>query len=169
MREVSRMRVLIAMIVLSLTACSTATVTKKTTVRTFGVQAPTATSNAYADIPVVLEDRDWRLVQLGSESVMKADKDITLRLSQGRAVGYGGCNQYNGSYKYDGNRFVFARIVASALTCVVTSTQEQQMFKSLQQTRYWQLDRQKQTLRFLDKKQQVLLEYQMVSNKVPVK
>ncbi len=168
MRLAIHLSVLAVVMSVALMACSTTTVTETKVVRTFGVQAPTSTENVYANIPATLENRDWRIVSLASTALIKTDKELTMRLQQGRVAGYGGCNQYNGSYKFDNTRFIFASIVASALTCVVTSPQEQTLFKNLQKTRYWHIDRQTEHLQFLDKKQQLLVEYELVSNKAPL-
>ncbi|PTQ90622.1 META domain-containing protein [Agitococcus lubricus] len=136
--------------------------------RVFGVQTPTMTGNVYADAPPTLEKTVWRLRNVAKHALVPADKDITIRLENGKASGYAGCNLFNGSYQFDNERFVFQRLAASTQFCMLTSPQEKILFKSLEKVRFWRIDPQTLYLQLLDQHKLILVEYEASTKRPPL-
>jgi heat shock protein HslJ len=63
-----------------------------------------------------LEGTEWTLVS-GLDVEVPDDATPTLTLADGTASGFGGCNQYSGSYELDGDSLSIGPVAATMMAC----------------------------------------------------
>jgi len=63
----------------------------------------------------------WKLTRLGDEPVVMAENQrephLLLRSQDNRVSGFGGCNNFNGSYEIDGQSITFSLMAATMMAC----------------------------------------------------
>ncbi|MBW7858495.1 MAG: META domain-containing protein [Leptonema sp. (in: Bacteria)] len=65
-----------------------------------------------------LENTIWELKHIGQDNpIAKSQNFPFLKLSAGKVVGFGGCNQFNGSYVLSGTTLKFGTIAITKMTC----------------------------------------------------
>lgn len=83
----------------------------------------------------------WQLVAYGAPNNLSAvvETEITLSFAEGRAVGNGGCNQYNAPFEVAGDSLSFGAVVSTRRACLSTalSQQEQAYFQALETVLYY--------------------------------
>lgn len=70
--------------------------------------------------PAAIEGSAWRLTQLpGTQSAALAQlsRPVTARFESGRLTGFGGCNNFSGSYSLDGNRLTVGPVASTQMAC----------------------------------------------------
>ena len=69
-----------------------------------------------------LFDTRWKLTRLGDEPVVVAENQrephLVLRSQDNRVSGFGGCNNFNGSYEIEGRSITFSPMAATMMACV---------------------------------------------------
>jgi heat shock protein HslJ len=78
----------------------------------------------------VLGGSEWHLVSMGrvgAESSIVPGTKITLRFgNDGRVSGSGGCNNYGGSYRVEGDRITFSQLFSTRRACTNTDANRQE-------------------------------------------
>ena len=106
-----------------------------------GVAVLALVACATPEPPAGLEDREWYLVAIGSNSVdVATEKRPTLRLeSEGsRAAGFAGCNRFAGHYTLDGDQVKFGPLAATKMSCDQDKTEERYL-AALGRVAHWSL------------------------------
>jgi heat shock protein HslJ len=84
----------------------------------------------------------WALVRLGGEPVSLPDGAqepfLALESTESRAVGYGGCNRFTGSYALSGDELSFKQMASTRMACPDMQT-ESAVMKALEATARWQI------------------------------
>jgi len=104
----------------------------------------------------------WHLTEVGGSpvSLMADDKQphILLDRKQNQATGFGGCNNFFGSYERDGSSLTFGPVGSTRMACPDPEMSvETDFFKALEQTHQWKLEGHE--LLFLDGSSQVLARF----------
>lgn len=88
-----------------------------------------------------LTGREWRLVELGGRPAGAGaqDRAATLRLEDGRASGFAGCNRFSGGYETDGSRLTFSPLAATRMACEQGMQLERDYLAALEATRTFRL------------------------------
>jgi heat shock protein HslJ len=70
-----------------------------------------------------LPGTQWKLadVDSGPLATLAADSGVTLAFEAERLAGYGGCNQYSGSYSIDGETLEVGPVIATKRGCIGTA------------------------------------------------
>jgi heat shock protein HslJ len=84
---------------------------------------------------------EWRLVELGGRPAGPGaqDRAATLRLRDGQASGFAGCNSFSGGYAADGSRLTFSALGATRMACEQGMQLERDYFAALEATRTFRL------------------------------
>lgn len=102
-----------------------------------------ATTGAAADSAssASLTGREWRLVELGGRpaGLGAGDRAATLRLEDGRASGFAGCNSFGGGYAAEGSRLTFSTLAATRMACEQGMQLERDYLAALEATRTFRL------------------------------
>jgi heat shock protein HslJ len=84
----------------------------------------------------------WALVRLGGQSVSvpegAQEPFLVLESTDSRAVGYGGCNRFTGSYESSGENLSFKQMASTRMACPDMQTEDAFM-KALTATARWQI------------------------------
>lgn len=66
-----------------------------------------------------LEGAEWRLTELSGEALPAGRQQaaVTVRFAEGRVQGFTGCNQFNGPYTLEGNRFTPGNLGVTQMAC----------------------------------------------------
>jgi heat shock protein HslJ len=84
----------------------------------------------------------WALVRLGGQSVSlregAQEPFLALESANSRAVGYGGCNRFNGSYESSGENLSFKQMASTRMACPDMQAEDAFM-KALTATARWQI------------------------------
>jgi heat shock protein HslJ len=69
-----------------------------------------------------IEGRRWRLagVQGIAADLGAAEAPVTVRFSDGRVEGFGGCNHFTGGFSLDGDRLTVGPLAATMMSCAPT-------------------------------------------------
>lgn len=88
-----------------------------------------------------LTGREWRLVELGGRPADAGSQGraATLRLEDGRASGFAGCNGFSGGYHLDGSRLTFSTLAATRMACEQGMQLERDYLAALEATRSYRL------------------------------
>jgi heat shock protein HslJ len=90
-----------------------------------------------------LENTHWKLTRLGTTAVTTASNQqvpyIELKSQLRRVSGTGGCNRLTGSYQLNGNRLVFAQMVATMMACIAGMETEQAFLDALNHVDHWKI------------------------------
>jgi heat shock protein HslJ len=88
-----------------------------------------------------LTGREWRLVELEGRpaGVGAGERPATLRLEEGRASGFAGCNGFGGGYRADGSRLTFSTLAATRMACDQGMQLERDYLAALEATRSFRL------------------------------
>jgi uncharacterized lipoprotein YbaY/heat shock protein HslJ len=90
-----------------------------------------------------LENTYWRLVRLGSESVIVAEHQseshLILQPEQHRVTGSGGCNSLTGSYTLEGERLTFKQMAGTMMACLQGMEQEGAFYEALGRVAGWRI------------------------------
>ncbi len=88
-----------------------------------------------------LTGREWRLVELGGRpaGTGAGDRAATLRLEEGRASGFAGCNGFGGGYDADGSRLTFSTLASTRMACEQGMQLERDYLAALEATRTFRL------------------------------
>lgn len=104
---------------------------------------PAATGAAAADpaSSATPAGREWRLVELGGRpaGTGAGDRAATLRLEEGRASGFAGCNSFGGGYLMAGNNLVMPTLAATRMACAQGMELERDYLAALEATRTFRL------------------------------
>ena len=78
-------------------------------------------------------NNQWKLIELNGKSLTNENVNVTLTLntSNHQVNGNGGCNNYFGSYKLDGNSIEISNIGSTKMFCVETAGIENEFFNTL--------------------------------------
>lgn len=107
---------------------------------------PAATNPAPAGsaTTAMLENTDWRLVEVGGRPALGATNAPTLRLdpAEHRAGGNTGCNHFGGGYELSGQSLRFSELVSTRRACTDPAMNEQEAayVRALDETRTWRVD-----------------------------
>jgi heat shock protein HslJ len=84
---------------------------------------------------------EWRLAELGGRpaGVGAQDRAATLRLRDGQASGFAGCNSFSGGYAVEGSRLTFSALGATRMACDQGMQLERDYFAALEATRTFRL------------------------------
>lgn len=89
-------------------------------------------------LPVEMTQRDWLLISYeegGKDFNVQGGVEITLKLTNDRCFGIGGCNNYSSSYELTGgNGMKFGEIAATKKICNSVMTQEMKYLELLKAT-----------------------------------
>lgn len=65
-----------------------------------------------------LEDGTWQLTELpGIPALANLARPITARFEAGRVAGFGGCNNFTGGYRLEGDRLTIDRVASTMMAC----------------------------------------------------
>lgn len=105
-----------------------------------------------------LEDRRWTLVELHGHAVSIAQRPY-LKLSNGRASGFGGCNRFTGGYTRHGDTIEFRATATTMMACIQQSVMdtEGEFLKALSSVRYWKVEG--SDLQLLDSRHKPLMRF----------
>jgi len=89
-----------------------------------------------------IEGIRWHLTEVGGSPVspMAGDKQphMLLDRKQNQATGFGGCNNFFGSYELDGSLLTFGPVGSTRMACPDPETElETNVFNALERTRKW--------------------------------
>ena len=71
-----------------------------------------------------LENTIWELKHIGQDNaIAKSENFPFMKLSAGKVVGFGGCNQFNGSYVHSGATLKFSAIAITKMACPALSNE----------------------------------------------
>jgi copper homeostasis protein (lipoprotein) len=88
-----------------------------------------------------LLDNYWKLTRLGDQPVILAEDQSEPHLvlySEGQRVsGFGGCNNFNGSFSVDGREIAFGHLAATAMACPNTEDLEMKYMTALGNASTW--------------------------------
>jgi heat shock protein HslJ len=89
---------------------------------------------------VVLENTEWRLIDLGGQRAL-AGPSLRLDAEQIQARGSTGCNTYFGRYELAGQQLRFGPLASTRRACVdpEMNRQESAFLKALDETRAWRI------------------------------
>jgi heat shock protein HslJ len=82
-------------------------------------------------------ERYWKLVELNGQPLPKLDREPWLILkADGRMNGFGGCNNFTGSYKLEAatSRLSFGQIATTSMACISGMEVEQAFYEALGNT-----------------------------------
>jgi heat shock protein HslJ len=85
--------------------------------------------------------REWRLVELGGRptAMGAGGRAATLRLDDGRASGFAGCNSFSGGYEMAGSRLVFSPLASTRMACAEGMELEREYLAALEATRSFRM------------------------------
>ena len=85
-----------------------------------------------ASPPPALEGTRWRLTSAdGGPLALPEAQQVTAEFSADRIAGYGGCNQYSGSYTREGDTLTIAPVVATKRGCMGPGNEIEQAWFAL--------------------------------------
>jgi heat shock protein HslJ len=65
-----------------------------------------------------LEGAEWRLTELAGEALPAGRQQaVSVRFTEGRVQGFTGCNQFNGPYTLEGERFTLGNLGVTQMAC----------------------------------------------------
>lgn len=78
-------------------------------------------------------NNQWKLIELNGISLTNENVNVTLTLNttNHQVNGNGGCNNYFGNYKLDGNTIKISNMGATKMFCVETANIEDEFFNTL--------------------------------------
>lgn len=78
-------------------------------------------------------NNQWKLIELNGKSLTNENVNVTLTLNAAnhQVNGNGGCNNYFGNYKLDGNTIEISNVGATKMFCVETANIEDEFFNTL--------------------------------------
>ena len=83
-----------------------------------------------------LFDTRWTLTRLGNEPVVLTENQrephLVLRSQDNRVTGFGGCNNFNGSYEIEGRSITFSPMAATMMACVHGADMERAFLTALE-------------------------------------
>lgn len=90
-------------------------------------------------LPAGIENRDWFLVAIGSDTNVAATQTErpTLRLEASRAAGFAGCNHFAGSYTLNGDQVHFGPSASTKMFCEKTAAIEDKYLAALARVVRW--------------------------------
>jgi copper homeostasis protein (lipoprotein) len=110
-------------------------------------RTPAASSAAPAPTAAQsIEDRNWRLVELGGQPVTVASPEraphLRLVSESKRVQGSGGCNRMNGTYTLQGDRLSFGPILSTKMACIEAdaTARETAFFEALANTARYRVE-----------------------------
>jgi copper homeostasis protein (lipoprotein) len=90
-----------------------------------------------------LRETYWKLTRLGDQPVTLAEKQrepsLVFRSQESRVTGFGGCNNWTGTCKLNGDELTFGRVAAQRRACMQGMEIEGAFFKVLAQVRTWKI------------------------------
>src|SRR5271170_1361898 len=90
------------------------------------------------------ETTEWKLTALGGNPVVLEEKQqapsLTLLPEQMRAVGYGGCNRFTGSYVLAGEKLKFGTIAGTMMACLKGMDFESAFHQALPRVASWKIN-----------------------------
>jgi heat shock protein HslJ len=90
-----------------------------------------------------LENTEWKLVQLGGESVAAGDRQrepsLILQADTKRVAGFGGCNRFNGAYTLDGSSLALGPLASTRMACLEGMELEQAFHAALSRAARWRI------------------------------
>ncbi|MAY71124.1 MAG: hypothetical protein CME82_06685 [Halomonas sp.] len=108
-----------------------------------------------------LEDRYWKLVQVGGKSPVGGSAHIVLHTQEGRVAGSTGCNRLTGSYQREGDALSLAPLATTRMACQgAAMAQERALVEALEATRAFHLLADE--LELLDGNGKVLARFEVV-------
>jgi heat shock protein HslJ len=73
-----------------------------------------------------LPGTNWRLTQIGTDSVIE-NSEVTLNFdAEGNATGKGGCNEYGTTYTADGSDLSFGDVISTEMACLDEAVMQQE-------------------------------------------
>lgn len=85
------------------------------------------------DATTSIENVTWHLKSISDKRTTHTIKDkITLLIAKNKVSGNGGCNDYSGSLRMEGNRFGVSKIIATEMYCDKTSPTEMKFLQALE-------------------------------------
>lgn len=82
-----------------------------------------------------LAGTQWRLVQIGDDSVLPQPVATLVFHANGRVSGHGACNRFNGSFEQTGERLTIGPLAATRMACQgAVGQQESRYLRALQGT-----------------------------------
>ena len=85
----------------------------------------------------------WKLMRLGgaAATVVEGQREphFILRIAEQRVTGFGGCNQFMGSYAVDGDRLTFGPLAGTRMACPEGMEQEHAFHEALGKTVTWRI------------------------------
>jgi heat shock protein HslJ len=83
-----------------------------------------------------LEGTIWMLKHIGNKEIAKSPTQPFIKFENGTFQGFGGCNQFNGSYTVEKNRLRVKQITATEMFCEAIDTEELYLSSLQRATRY---------------------------------
>ncbi len=113
---------------------------------------------------VELTNTYWKLTQLGDKAVVMAEKqskEAYLQLKvDGKAIGFSGCNMFNGSYQQNGNDLSFGPLMSTKKACMAGMDTEAEYMSLLAQVKYYSIH--EETLSVLDAKKEKIAQFKAI-------
>ena len=130
-----------SLVVLMLAAVAVGCTSGAPTATPPGTPAPPSASPppGHADPTAGLEGTSWRLVWLVGTD-LPAGAGITLIVTGDRVSGSGGCNDYGGTYRVDGQRLQIDEVASTLIGCQEpVASREQAFYAALPLATSWEI------------------------------
>lgn len=93
---------------------------------------------------VTLETAVWQLTEILADPVPRTVPDslpvpITIKFSDGKIEGFGGCNGFGGNYTYQENQLRISEIMHTEMYCEGRSEWENRFFERLEHSRAYRI------------------------------
>lgn len=85
--------------------------------------------------------REWRLLELNGRPAPSGagGRAATLRLDDGSASGFAGCNRFSGGYQMGESSLTFSTLAATRMACEQGMELEREYLAALEATRSWRM------------------------------
>lgn len=85
--------------------------------------------------------REWRLVELNGRPAASGvgGRAATLRLDDGSAAGFAGCNRFSGGYQLAESRLAFSALASTRMACEQGMELEREYMTALEAVRSWRM------------------------------
>jgi uncharacterized lipoprotein YbaY/heat shock protein HslJ len=90
-----------------------------------------------------LEGTNWKLSWIDGRPIVPGETErapnLVFQATENRVTGFGGCNNFTGSYERNGNEVNIGRVAATLMACAEGMETEGAFFKSLEKVRGWKI------------------------------
>jgi heat shock protein HslJ len=98
---------------------------------------------AEASSTALLENRYWKLVRVGDETVVagngQREPHLILHRENKRVSGFGGCNVMTANYEQEGDRLTFDQLGGTIMACPKGMEQESALQEALMKVARWRV------------------------------